>query len=202
MAGAVLPYRQLGVIAALPVQPQPDSVTLDVRDDLDEQRPHNAFAALRGRPLMVPGPFEVGAQRKILFPFVRSERLPFLAGEQRRHVLLTFPHDCQTLIPASFQLAGDQSVVRIHGIVLSTRTFLLEPGCFDVSERETRAFLRSPTASSASSAWRNTSHDARCRSSIAFNAASIPNGFSTCSTTSPTARSTRSPPNEMHSSFP
>ena len=30
------------------------SVTLDVRDDLDEQRPHNAFAALRGRPLMVP----------------------------------------------------------------------------------------------------------------------------------------------------
>ena len=65
-----------------------------------------------------------------------------------------------------------------------------------------RVAPRSGAASSASSAWRNTSHDARRRSSMAFSAASMPNGLRTCSTASPTARSTRSPPNEMHSSVP
>ena len=142
LAVAILAHRQFGVIAALPVQPQPDAFTLDTRNDLHEQRPHDAFAALRSRPFVVPGPLEVGAQRKILFAFVRTERLVLLARKQRRHGLLALPHDCQTFIPAPFQLAGHQAVVRVHGIVLSARAFLLKAGRFERQLRLTQHLAR------------------------------------------------------------
>ena len=89
MTRAILTHRKLGVVAALPVQPQKYPIPLHGRDDLHQYRSNDAFAAFRAGSLVRPSTFEIGAQRETLLAFIGTQRVVLHALTYLRYRLLT-----------------------------------------------------------------------------------------------------------------
>ena len=111
---------QLGMIAALPVQDRVDDCTVPAHDDLRECRAKDTLARSGGCSGMQPGALQISTERHQLLALRLAERRRTMRNQGGD---LSFdPCDSpQCLVPAALQLAGDQTVCRIDGVVLSAR---------------------------------------------------------------------------------
>ena len=121
-AGCIQPllHLQLGMVAALPVQDRMDDCAVPAHDDLRERRAQDTLARCSGCGRMRPGALEIGTERHQLLPLRLAER----RRTPRDHggdLSFDLCDSLQCLVPAALQLAGDQTIGRIDGIVLSAR---------------------------------------------------------------------------------
>lgn len=111
---------QLGMVAALPVQDRVDDCTVPAHDDLRECRAKDTLARFGGCSGMQPSALQISTERHQLLALRLAERRRTTRNQGGD---LSFdPYDSlQCLVPAALQLAGDQTVCRVDGVVLSAR---------------------------------------------------------------------------------
>ena len=109
---------QLGMVAALPVQDRMDYCAVPAHDDLRECRAKDTLARCGGCGRMRPGALQISAERHQLLALRLTERRR-TTRNQGRDLSFKLCDSLQCLVPAALQLAGDQPVCRIDGVVLS-----------------------------------------------------------------------------------
>jgi len=117
LANAVLHDFKSGVISALPMQDQAQSIALDRDDDLLENCPQDSLADFDGSTGIVPNLWQVISECEQHCSIIFTKR-PGLLMVQILHLLLESCHRCEAFIPSPFELAGDQTIVGINRIVL------------------------------------------------------------------------------------
>src|ERR1700730_15862984 len=144
-----------------------DPAILDAHDDLMQNGADKPLARRRRRGGVRPGHLEIGAKahETITFLFIEN-RLAFVDGFQ---LIFESAYLDELVVPSAFEFARNETVVRIHGIILppcarGLKVLLLQRQ-FDLPELFSCA---------------------RC--SIAPRAASTPNGFISLTTSAPTPR--------------
>jgi hypothetical protein len=117
LAGAVLTHAQRGVVAARSSNNESECVVLDPHNDLLDQRPDDPLAGGRRRSRAVPGGLDISAEGEQVSSLSLGERRLCHCNQP---ILLLFERTDgeQALIPALLQLGGDQTVIRIDGVVL------------------------------------------------------------------------------------
>ena len=105
------------MVATLPVQDHLDVLGFDAHDDFAQGRTHDPLPCRRRGRRTRPGELEVDAEPHHLLPLplAQRRRLPCLDGGD---FALDPAHDLQRLVPPPLELAGDQTIRRIHSIVL------------------------------------------------------------------------------------
>jgi hypothetical protein len=118
-AGCVQPllHLQLGMIAALPVKDRMYDCAVAAHDDLRDRGAQNTLARRSRRAGMRPGALEIGAERHEALPLRLAKRRR-TARDQGRNVALDLGDRLQGLVPSALQLARDEPIGRIDGVVL------------------------------------------------------------------------------------
>jgi len=111
---------QLGMVAALPVQDRMDDCAVPAHDDLRECRAKDTLARCGGCSGMQPGALQISTERHQLLALGLTERRR-TARNQGGDLSFKLCDSLQCLVPAALQLAGDQPVCRVDGVVLSAR---------------------------------------------------------------------------------
>src|ERR1700741_3038165 len=108
------------MVAALPVQDRMDDCSVPAHDDLRECRAKDTLARCGGCSGMQPGALQISTERHQLLALRLAERWR-TTRNQDGHLSLEPCDSLQCLVPAMLQLAGDQTVCRVDGVVLSAR---------------------------------------------------------------------------------
>ena len=120
LTGAVPLHQQTRVVATLPMNDQLQGIADNVDNDLGYDRTNNLFAGLRSGAGILPSLHQVLAER--------HEPLAVRLSQGRRFVCVE-PIDLefkianrnQALVPSMLQLAGDQAILRVGGVILAMR---------------------------------------------------------------------------------
>ena len=123
LANAVLHDFEPGVVAALPVYHQTQSIVLDRDDDLLKNCPQDPLTDLGRSRGMVPHPWQVISERQQHLTLVIMKHTRLFAA-QIFDLLLEPCHRRQAFISSPFELAGYQPIVGINGIILPARVRL------------------------------------------------------------------------------
>src|SRR3954453_15947252 len=108
------------MVAALPMQDRLNDCTIPAHDDLCECRTKDTLARSGGCSGMQPSALQISAELHQLLTLCLAERRR-TPGDHSRDITLDLGNRLQCLVPASFQLASDQPVCRVDGVVLSAR---------------------------------------------------------------------------------
>ena len=120
LTGAVPLCRQTRVVAALPVDDQLQSVADSVDDDLGNDRADDLLARLRRGAGAVPGSGQILSEPEEPVAVGLAQR-GRLVGIEPFDLEFEIPDRNQTLVPAPFEFARHQAVLRIGAIVLAPR---------------------------------------------------------------------------------
>jgi hypothetical protein len=112
-------HLKLGMIAALPVKDRMNDCAVAAHDDLRDRGAQNALTRRRRCAGMRPGALDIGAKRYEAPP-LRLAKWRRTARDQGRDVALDLDDRLQGLVPSALQLAGDEPVGWIDGIVLAS----------------------------------------------------------------------------------
>ena len=116
---AVLAHLESRVILARPADDEIETVILNAHDDLLDQHADYPFARGDGRPFRMPGALDVGAQPHSAS---RSSALGHWKARRKRIEFVLKPSLLlQALVPTPLELARDQPVVGIDGVILPSR---------------------------------------------------------------------------------
>src|SRR6516165_12061214 len=105
LADAVLHDFKSGVISALPMHDQAQSITLDRDDDLLQRCPQDPLADFDGTVGMVPNLWQVIGKCQQRRTIIFTKR-PWLFVVRIFHLLRESRHRCEAFIPSPFELAG------------------------------------------------------------------------------------------------
>src|SRR5271165_418367 len=127
---AVLAHAESRVILARPADDEIETVILHAHDDLLDQHADDPFARGDGRPFRMPGALDVGAEPHERLPLVRGYAMR-RRGADRIELVLKPSLLLQAFVPAPLELARDQPIVGVNGVILpssvrSLETHLLE----------------------------------------------------------------------------
>ena len=132
-------YRQLRMIATLPMQEELDPFGRDGHDDLHEHRTQNVLAHCGRHVLMVPGLLQVGAEGEIRGPLAGCRLLKLELRARRLQLTFPLPLDLEALLPCPREIADDVPVAGIDRLEPRPRMPPSLPGNAVVTP-ESRAF--------------------------------------------------------------
>src|SRR5215475_4009436 len=108
------------MVAAFPMQDRLDDCALPAHDDFCERRTKDTLARSGGCSRMQPCALQISAELHQLLTLCLAERRR-TPCDHSRDITLDLGSCLQCLVPASLQLASDQPVCRVDGVVLSAR---------------------------------------------------------------------------------
>src|ERR1700732_165688 len=108
------------MVAALPVQDRMDDCAVPAHDDLRECRAKDTLARCSGCSGMQPGTLPISTEPHQLLALRLAEPRR-TARNQGGDLSFKLCDSLQCLVPAALQLASDQPVCRVDGVVLSAR---------------------------------------------------------------------------------
>src|SRR5499433_4413522 len=111
---------QLGMVTSLPVQHGVDDCAVPAHDDLRECRAKDTLARCGGCGGMQPGALQISTERHQLLALRPAERRR-TTRDQGGDLSFNLCDSLQCLVPAALQLAGNQTVCWVDGVVLSAR---------------------------------------------------------------------------------
>src|ERR1700757_4230161 len=97
-----------------------DDCAVPAHDDLRECRAKDTLACTGGCGGMQPGALQISTERHQLLAFRLAERRR-TTRNQGGYLSFDPCDSLQCFVPAALQLAGDQTVCRVDGVVLSAR---------------------------------------------------------------------------------
>src|ERR1700751_1937414 len=103
------------MVAALPMQDRMDDCTVPAHDDLRECRAKDTLARCGGCSWMGPGALQISTERHQLLALRPAERRR-TTRNQGGDLSFKLCDSLQCLVPAAFQLTGDQPVCRVDGV--------------------------------------------------------------------------------------
>ena len=116
-AGRVLLDLQWRVVTALPMQDHLNPVIFDTHDDFMQDGADNPLARRHCRGRMRPGDLQVSAKAHEMFTLLFAENGLALHIEGFQLIFEPARLD-ELVVPSAFQFTRNETIVRIHGIVL------------------------------------------------------------------------------------
>ena len=118
------------MVAAFPVQPQPDLVAIHGHDDFFQHRAQDVLACHGSCSLMGPSLFQTGAEAEESGSFLCGEFVAQSSCSQIGQKRFTFLHSVQADVPGLLEVTGNKSVVWIDRFIAATRLIRPEAGFF------------------------------------------------------------------------
>src|SRR5579863_8239869 len=121
LSGAVLPYSQTSMIAALPMNDKLQCVFGDIDNDFRDDCPNDFLPRLRCGAGAFPSAKQVATKRHKALAVDFGERRRFV-GVKPFNLGFEFTQRDEAVIPSALQLAGYKPILGIGGIILAMRS--------------------------------------------------------------------------------
>src|SRR5262245_52782492 len=104
----------------MPMDDQLELVPHDIHDDLSDDQANDLLARFNACAGTVPSPREISAECEQAFSILGTERVgrPCVVPSE---IIFEGMNAGQSLVPAPFQLTGDQAIIRIDLVILPMR---------------------------------------------------------------------------------